>query len=148
MNITRSIFSIYACIYVCGVLMTGCNTSAKEGDGTRGEIVETQADFDEATHAYLMEVRTYRKETEERIAANDSIIQVLKSKIAGRKQQARTEYAKKVTELEQKNDALKKKMGDFREDGKEQWESFKAEVNHDMNELEKAFRDLTTDNIK
>jgi len=39
-------------------------------------------------------------------------------------------------------------MDDYKQDGKENWEKFKAEFNHDMDELGKAFKDLTINNIK
>ena len=39
-------------------------------------------------------------------------------------------------------------MEDYKADSKENWESFKTEFNHDMDELGNAFRDLTIDNKK
>ena len=43
---------------------------------------------------------------------------------------------------------MKKSMDDYKAGGKEQWEKFKAEFNHDMDELGKAFKDLSVDNKK
>ena len=39
-------------------------------------------------------------------------------------------------------------MSDYKADGKENWEKFKAEFGHDMDELGNAFRDLTVKNVK
>ena len=55
---------------------------------------------------------------------------------------------KKIDELEQKNSELKKRLDDYKADGKEKWEKFKAEFSHDMDELGKAFKDLTVKNVK
>lgn len=43
---------------------------------------------------------------------------------------------------------MKKKMDDYNMDGKENWEKFKTEFNHDMDELGQAFKDLTVNNVK
>ena len=43
---------------------------------------------------------------------------------------------------------MKQKMADYKEEGKEKWETFKVEFNHDMEELGNAFKDLTVKNTK
>ena len=42
---------------------------------------------------------------------------------------------------------MKKKMDDYKAEGKEQWEAFKTEFSHDMDELGQAFKDLTVKNV-
>jgi len=37
-------------------------------------------------------------------------------------------------------------MRDYKGEGKEKWEAFKTEFNRDMDELGKAFKDLTVNN--
>jgi hypothetical protein len=36
----------------------------------------------------------------------------------------------------------------YKDEGKEKWESFKKEFNHDMDELGKSIKDLFKDNVK
>ena len=50
--------------------------------------------------------------------------------------------------LEQKNTELKKILSDYKDEGQDKWTSFKNEFNHDMDELGKAFKDLTVKNLK
>jgi hypothetical protein len=40
------------------------------------------------------------------------------------------------------------KMANYKADSQEQWESFKSEFTHDMDEMEKAVKDLTVNNVK
>ena len=82
------------------------------------------------------------------IAANDQIIADLKATIQHDKKAAKADYKSKVSALEQKNAEMKKKMEDYRQDGKDRWQAFKAEFSHDMDELGKAFKDLTVKNVK
>jgi Holliday junction resolvase RusA-like endonuclease len=39
-------------------------------------------------------------------------------------------------------------MDDYKAESKDQWESFKTEFSRDMDNLGKAFKDLSEDNIK
>lgn len=39
---------------------------------------------------------------------------------------------------------MKKKLESYNEQGKEKWEIFKKNFSHDMDELGKSFKDLTT----
>ena len=39
-------------------------------------------------------------------------------------------------------------MDEYNQEGKENWEKFKTEFSHDMDELGKAFKDLTVKNTK
>ena len=64
------------------------------------------------------------------------------------KQDAKEDYKKKINELEQKNSDIKKRMDDYKAGSKEEWEKFKSEFNHDMQELGQAFLDFNIRNIK
>ena len=43
---------------------------------------------------------------------------------------------------------MKKRLEEYKDEGQEKWTSFKSEFNHDMDELGKAFKDLTVKNVK
>jgi len=53
--------------------------------------------------------------------------------------------AKKIDALEQKNRDMRNRIAAY-EKSQSDWESFKREFNHDMDELGQAFKDLTVDN--
>jgi len=50
--------------------------------------------------------------------------------------------------LEQKSGEMKTKLEEYKEDGRENWISFKDEFNYDMEELGNALKDLKEDNVK
>ncbi|MBK7408934.1 MAG: hypothetical protein IPJ40_13250 [Saprospirales bacterium] len=54
-------------------------------------------------------------------------------------------YAQRIETLEQKNRDLRTKMANY-EQNQSDWESFKREFNHDMDELGQALKDFTVDN--
>ena len=95
-----------------------------------------------------MEIESYRKETADKIAANDRSIAEFNSRIKEQKREAAADYKLKIAKLEQKNSDMKKQLDEYKADGKEKWGKFKTEFNHDMEELGKAFKDLTVKNVK
>jgi hypothetical protein len=56
-------------------------------------------------------------------------------------------YAQKVEYLEQQNHNLKVKMDNYDKTHSD-WETFKNEFNHDVNELGQALKDFTINNKK
>lgn len=140
------ILAVSACI--SAVALVSCTSSAEKVENAQEEVKDANADLAKANQEYLSDVDAYRKETANRIAANDKTIAELKAKTALEKKEAREEYNKKIAALEEKNTNMKKKMEDYQPTNKEKWESFKSEFGHDMDELGNSFKDLTINNVK
>ncbi len=146
MKKTILVFAAIACI--SGPLLTGCNTSSEKVEHAQEDVKDAKMDLKEAKEDYLVDVENYRKETAEKIEANNQSIAEFKARKEADKKEAREEYNEKVAKLEQKNTDLQKKMDDYKMDGKDNWEKFKIEFNHDMEELGQSFKDLTVKNTK
>lgn len=94
------------------------------------------------------EYKKYRAEQEKRITENEKKIAELRSKKDKVKKEKLMKYESKIDELEKKNKDLKKRiMTNYKDQGKEKWESFKNEFNHDMDELGQSLKDLFKDNV-
>ena len=50
---------------------------------------------------------------------------------------------KKLADLERENTDMKKQMDDYKSDGKDKWETFKAGFNKSMDDLGESLKDLT-----
>lgn len=134
--------------FITSTLILSCNSAEKKVENAQTDVVDANKDLEKANEDYMAEVAAYKKETAEKIAANEQSIIEFNARIATEKKDARVAYKQKIAELEMKNTDMKKKMDDYKEDGKENWEKFKTEFNHDMDELGKAFKDLTVKNVK
>ena len=144
----KSILALAASALITGAFLTSCNTPAKKVENAENEVKEANKELDKANEEYLADIESYRKETADKIAANDRSIAEFNARIKREKMDAKADYKKKIAELEQKNSDMKKKMDDYKAEGKENWEKFKAEFSHDMEEIGKAFKDLTVKNVK
>ena len=142
-----SILSLVAISCITATTLTNCNSSTKEVEDAQTNVIEATNDLNKANEEYLMEVESYKKETPDRISANEKSLSDFKAKVETEKQDAKADYKKKISELEQKNNDMKQKLVDYKEDGKDNWQRFKTEFNHDMDELGQAFKDLTVKNM-
>ena len=144
----KTILLLAASALLTGAILTACNTPAEKVENAEKKVTEANNNLDSANKEYLAEIDTYRIETANKIAANEKSIADFNIRIANEKMEAKADYKKKVAELEQKNSDMKKRMDDYKADGKDKWQIFKAEFSHDMDGLGKAFADLTKKNVK
>ena len=139
----KSILVLATFTLMAGAIMTSCNMPAQKVENAQDKVTEANQDLDEANQEYLADIENYRKETAEKISANNTSIAAFKASIENEKMEAKADYNNKIMELEQKNSDMKKKLDDYKTEGKEKWEIFKTEFSHDMDELGKAFSDFT-----
>jgi hypothetical protein len=142
-------YLMIAAIAVCaGAFLGGCKSPSEKVENAQDKVVAANKDLDDATQAYLADVEKFRKDEAEKIAANDKSIAEFRARVQSQKNEARADYIKKVTDLEQKNSDMKKKISDYKAESKENWDLFKAEFRRDMDELGKSFQNLNIKNTK
>ena len=110
--------------------------------------MEAQQDLDEAKADYEAQYNQFRLESDERITANEQLIADLKVYSKDKKNEAKVEYDKMIADLEAKNEAMKVRVRDYKDEGSDKWESFKREFNHDMDELGASLKDIGKNNVK
>lgn len=130
------------------IAVVSCNSPVEKVKNAQEDVAVANANLDKANQEYIADILSYRKEVAQKIEANNVSIAEFKVRIEHEKKETRAEYIKKMEELEMKNSDAKKKMDEYNQEGKENWEKFKTEFNHDMEELGKAFKDLTVKNTK
>lgn len=144
----KTIFILAVTTFIAGAIFTGCQSSEKKVENAQDAVAKANENLDEANQKYLADIEAYRKVITDKIDANNKSIAEFKLRINKEKKEAREDYKKRINELEQKNNDIKKKLDDYKAQGKENWENFKTEFNHDMDELGQAFQDLTVRNTK
>jgi hypothetical protein len=91
----------------------------------------------------------FRKDTLEKIHANETNINLFKQKIEkNTEEKVKAEYEELVKDLEQKNHDLKKRIGEYKYEGKEKWNSFKSAVKQSSDEITTAWKDLVKVNLE
>jgi len=137
-----------------GTLFTGCQSPAQKEEAARNNVLEAKQDLKEVQNdanaeakkvANAQEWETFKNDAELIIRNNEIRIAELKVKLNKPGTTLDPIYEKKIELLEQQNKDLKKRIEDY-EKNQSDWETFKREFNHDMEELGKALKDLTVDN--
>ncbi|MGE0638518.1 MAG: hypothetical protein AB7P01_18905 [Bacteroidia bacterium] len=152
----KTIYTLSIATLLGGIIFTSCQSSEQKQDAAEEKVQDAKEDLKEARKdanaeaqktATSEEWTTFRNESQEKIWANEKHIAELKVKMNKPGKLLDAAYAKKIDSLEEKNRALKRRM-DAYEKSQSDWETFKREFNHDMDELGKALNDLTVDNKK
>jgi phage shock protein A len=79
---------------------------------------------------------------EEKISSYEKTIGELKAKIAQETKENIAKYEKTLTDLEQKVSEIKKKVHEYKEEGKDKWAAYNDKFNHDLDELGKALKNF------
>lgn len=143
-----------AMMLLVGTFLWSCQTSSEKVDAAKENVAEAKEDLrevqqDAATDAVKVataeEWQQFKDESNELIRKNEIRIEEIKVKMNKKGKTLDAVYAKNIETLEQKNKDLKTRIGAY-ENNQGNWESFKREFNHDMDELGKALTDLTVNN--
>ena len=138
--------SVSGIVLIASILFTSCVSSKKRVDNAEIKLEAAKKDLKIANDEYKADMANYRKETSEKIAANEKSILEFNAKLADVNEDTEIKYEQKIAELKLKNKEMKKKMDDYKDDGKQNWEKFKTEFSHDMDELGKAFKGIMVKN--
>ncbi len=134
----KTILALAITILITGVIST---SNGQEPD-KRSEKARTKlqaAQKDSITPYY----ETFKKESEIKFKSNEGSIAEFKASIVNERRRIKSKDESKVADLEQKNNYLKKKLEDYKIEGKENWTIFKAGFNQDMDNLSKSLSDLS-----
>lgn len=153
----KTIFTIVvAASFIAGSIFTGCQSSAQKEEAAREKSEDANEEFEDLQNeqnaenqkvATAAEWEIFKTESELKIRNNEIRVEELKIQMNKPGKVFDAIYARKIEILEQRNRNMQARI-DAYEASQSNWEVFKREFNHDMDELGKAFKDLTVDNKK
>ncbi len=142
--------SIFICLVVglmAGAFFTGCNkTSEQKVKDAKEDMGEAKQELKDSGAGYLAEWQTFKSEYEQKIEANEKRLDAFKEKMEKAGPEVKAKYIKEIALLEQKNNDLKMKLADYKDDGQSNWEEFKTNFKKDMDGIGKTMDDLFKNN--
>ena len=150
----KSILTLAIATFVFGTVLTSCksNTEKEQAaqesvDSAKVALEDAREDLDEARRtATAEEWQNFKDSTNAKIEENKAQIAELKLKIKKAGKDIDKSYQRNIDTIEQKNKNLKAKLDSYKNDVDSDWQSFKSEFNHDMDELGTSLKDFTVDN--
>ena len=79
---------------------------------------------------------------EEKINSYEKSIGEFKERIAKETKENIAKYEKTLADLEQKASEIKKKVHEYKVEGKDKWAAYNDKFNHDLDELGKALKNF------
>jgi len=151
----KSIVILVTSAIVAGSIIISCQTPAQKVSDAKEKVADEKVDVlvarEELNTLIIDSLADYQKTKmmyETRIKDQEKFLADFKSKIASEKQDVKESYEIQIAAIEKKNNEMKNKLENMKDDGSESWDSFKKEFNHDMKELNEAFKGLANDSKK
>ncbi len=142
----KVISTLALAMLLSGITMTGCRSSATKVENATDKVDKAQAQVELAQQELDLAIRDsiqqFKKESEEKIIVNEQNIAEYKARIAKETNDTRGRDERRLAEMEKQNREMKQQLGDFDENRRDQWLSFRAKFNHDMEAQRRAFRDF------
>ncbi len=135
---------------------TGCQTSAEKVESAKDDVENAKENLSQEQKDAQMEAKkkaneaewkVYKLETEAKIDANDLRIKELRDNMKTSGKAIDKMYVSRIETLELKNNELRTRMDNYDKD-QTNWESFKQELNYDLNQLGEGLKNLTVKNTK
>ena len=152
----KTILFLAITTFIVGTTLVGCKSSTKEEIESREKVDVAEQNLEDAKDSLVVakkaataeEWQTFKDQRDSAISYNEAKIADLKQQMQRTGRSVDAKYQKNIDLLEQKNRELKVKADTYKNDANSDWQSFKREFNHDMEEIGQAFRDVTVDNKK
>lgn len=152
----KIIFFLAITTFSVGTTLVGCKSTTKEEIASQEKVDDAQQNLEDAKDSLVVarkaatdqEWQTFKNQTDSVISYNEAQIADLKLKMQNTGKRVDAKYQKNIDILEQKNKNLKAKIATYKNDANSDWQSFKREFNHDMDEIGQALKGLAVDNKK
>lgn len=143
MKKARGIITIALAIGLCSLQLFAQSPDEK-AEAARKDIKAAQRELREAKIDSAADYTKFKNEAELKLKENRASISMLKAKKYQNAKTMQATYDNSIKQLETRNLELEKKIKGSATTSTVKWTSFKREFNHDMEELGKSIKDIST----
>jgi len=135
------------------VLVTGCQRADEKVADARGEVQDAKEEVAEATQDLKEASRearvewqenwlAFKSDTDKKVADNERRILELRSEVARLDVRYQTAYFTNIDEMERRNNELRERVNNARDEGDAQWEVFTTEIGRDFDNLKTSIEGI------
>lgn len=140
----KRIYTYSVAMIMMLAILVSCSSPSQKVENAKADLKDAKQEQLDSIADYEL----FKQQSEERIANNEKIIADFKASRAANKKAIKDSEQRMIDELEQRNINMRKKIIEYKENGKDEWAAFKTEFGHDMDELGKAIKGLTVNETK
>jgi len=130
-----------------GLVMTfsSCKNNETKIEDAKEDVLEARQDLVEAETDSLADYEAFKMKINEKVTSNELKIADLRVKAVDKGKDGKERIAKRIKNLEEKNNELKAKLAGYSKYDSATWESFKTEVEKSSDNLQKEFDELNAE---
>jgi hypothetical protein len=135
-RLKQNIFTVIVLLFIASSLLWGCEKPAdRRLEDSRQEVRVAEIKF-------IAEWQTFKRESEETIAANEKLINALKQRIDASGPAHKVMYNRETVALELRNQNLMIRLTEYEEGGQSNLKEFKIIFNKGLYDVEEKMKDL------
>jgi ABC-type Zn uptake system ZnuABC Zn-binding protein ZnuA len=143
MKLKLTLFGMVASMFL---LVTACGPSAKKVQEAKDNLAQEKEEYAQEQKDSTEDYESYKLAYEAQIDANEVAMAELRKKLKKNKAKYEATNERLMDDLEARNSNMRKKIREFKREGKAEWTSFKEEFSYDMDELGKALKGIGENN--
>lgn len=132
-------FILAVILFIAGIFFAGCDNTR---DNTRDDVNKANQDMIDDQYQFDKEWQEFRSDAEVRINDNEKKIAEFKAAMKTTTDKFKARYENEVLTLEQNNIQLRKRLNEYKYDGKNNWDIFKRDFNREVDVVVDALNDI------
>lgn len=132
-------FILAVILLIAGIFFTGCDNTR---DGAKDDVEQANQDMIDAQNQFDKEWQQFKSDAEKRINENEQKIADFKAAMKTTTAKFKAKYENEVLTLEQNNIQLRKKLNEYKYEGKNNWEEFKRDFNREVDMVVDSLNDI------
>lgn len=152
----KTILNLALTTFIVATVLVGCQDKSKQEAEAKENVENAKENLDDAKAelsdarraATEQEWQAFKDSTNATIKQNEIRIAEMKAELKKTGKTIDSEYSKKIQELEEKNKEIKNKLEVYKNDTNSDWQSFKKEFRHDMDDLGQSLKNFTVKDKK
>jgi len=123
--------------------VSSCKSPADtENNELNEDVNAVEQDIEDARVDAIAQYEEFKKDAESKIDENINQLNELKKDAKIKTKEAKADLDVKLFELERKNQALRDKIRDYKDEGNEKWNAFKQEFDRDMDSISLSLKEV------
>lgn len=145
---SKKIVGFTLAAFISVSIYSGCDkTPEKRIENAEQDLHEAKKEVKEAIKdaqtVYRDEWHTFQFDMEAKIRDNEYRINELKRQMVKADAKSKMKFDKEIEVVEQHNEHLKRRLAEYKDEGKEKWEDFKKDFMREVEGIQKSLSDLT-----
>lgn len=132
-------FILAVILLMAGIFFTGCDNTR---DGARDDVEKANQDMIDAQNQFEKEWQQFKSDAEVRINENEQKIAEFKAAMKTTTAKFKARYENEVLTLEQSNIELRKRLNEYKYEGKNNWDVFKRDFNREVDMVVDSLNDI------